>query len=305
MVVYLKGLAMGTADAIPGVSGGTIALITGIYERLIAAITALDPRILGHVRGLHTRAGRRSLFSALRGMDVPFLFVLGTGVVSAVIVVARVAHFALTTAAAPTYAFFFGLIGASAIVLYREIEPATAGQIGAAVAGFAIAFLVSGLSGAGAVQPTTPVLLVAGAIAISAMVLPGISGAAILILLGQYEFLSGTLTAFVDGLLALAGGGSLAALVEPGRVVVTFVLGAIVGLLGVAHLIKRALDAYRVATLAFLVSLLVGTLRLPIIRVRDGVGAWDGATALTILAAVAIGAGAVLALDRYTDDLSY
>jgi len=305
LVVYLKGVAMGTADAIPGVSGGTIALITGIYERLIAAITSLDPRLLGHAAGLHSRPGRRRLAEALREMDVPFLLVLGAGVLTAVIVVARVAVHALEVARAPTYAFFFGLIAASAVVLYREVEPSTPGQIGAGVAGFAVAFVVAGASGSDVLAHSLPVVFLAGTIAISAMVLPGISGAAILILLGQYHYLSETLTAFVDRLLALLDRGTLDALVDPGTVVVTFLAGAVIGLLTVAHVIKRALDAYRVGTLVFLVSLLVGTLRLPVVEVLEAVGEWDGITTATILGAAAVGGLAVLALDYFTDDLSY
>jgi len=304
LVVYLKGVAMGTADAIPGVSGGTIALITGIYERLITAITALDPRVFLGVGPVHSTEGRRRFVGELRAMDVPFLVVLAAGAITAVTVVARVAHYAIQTAEAPTYAFFFGLIGASALVLYREVDLATPAQIAAGVAGFAIAFVISGASGSGVLPATLPVVFLAGMVAISAMILPGISGAAILVMLGQYEFLSRTLTAFVDALVALAAGGVLAEVIDPGRVVVSFLAGAGIGLLTVAHLVKRALEAYRTATLAFLVSLLFGTLRLPVIRVDGAVETWTAPSLGVVLLAGVAGALTVLAFDYLTDDVT-
>ncbi|PSP46173.1 DUF368 domain-containing protein, partial [Halobacteriales archaeon QH_6_66_25] len=120
MVIYLKGLAMGLADSVPGVSGGTIALITGIYERLIRAITRLDPAVLEVVPRLSTRAGCQELLERLREMDTLFLIVLGTGMFTAIISVSRVAEIALESFRAPTFAFFFGLIAASAVALYER-----------------------------------------------------------------------------------------------------------------------------------------------------------------------------------------
>lgn len=304
VVVYLKGVAMGAADTVPGVSGGTIAFITGVYERLIRALTALDPRILDHFRRLHRPDARRNFLARLREMDVAFLVVLGLGVGTSVVVVSRFIHTALQVARAGTFAFFFGLIAASAIVLFDHLS-VTRGSALAAVAGFVIAFVISGASSTGLLGHTLPVVFVSGAIAVTAMVLPGVSGAFILLLLGQYEYLTGALERFVNGLVGLVGGATAKPVTSEGVIVVAFALGAVVGLLTMAHAVRRALDSYRAATLAFLVSLMVGSLRLPVIEVGDSVTAWTPTTGVAILGAVAIGAGAVLALDFYTDDLEY
>ena len=296
---------MGAADAVPGMSGGTIALITGIYERLIAAITALDPRALGHLTSIHTSEGRNALLADLYEMDIPFLLALGLGIGAALITVARVAHWALGSQETATYAFFFGLIAASAIILYREVEPATPVSILAGVAGFVLAFVLSGLSGQELPPPSNLVVVLTGVVTIPAMILPGISGASILLLLGRYEYLSGQLSEFVDAVIAVATGGSFDRLVGPGTTVVAFAVGALVGLFTVAYGIKWAFERNRAATLTFLVSLLAGTLRLPIIEVRANVATWDASALALVVIPAAVGIGAVLSLDYFTDDLSY
>jgi len=304
--IYLKGIAMGTADSIPGVSGGTIAFITGIYERLITAITSVDPTAVTLLFGIVTSAGRRRLSDRLVEMDIPFLVVLGTGVATAVVAVSRFVYLALQQAPGATFAFFFGLIAASAIVLYEQLSLATPGRIAAAVTGFALAFLVSGVTAGADGIHALPIVFVAGSIAIVAMVLPGVSGAFFLVLLGQYEYLTGTLTAFVDGIIAAAvGDRAVGSLLDPATTVVTFVVGAVVGLFTVAHAIRWALDHYRAATLSFLVSLMVGALRLPVIEMRDATATVSPASIAPLLAATVVGGAAVLMLDHYTDDLSY
>ena len=305
-MVYLKGVAMGAADSVPGVSGGTIALITGIYERLISAIATLDPRAARHLLRVHHASGRQALVRRLLAMDVPFLVVLGSGVLTALIVVSRVMHAALASARALTFAFFFGLIAASAIVLYEHVSVRTIGRLAAAIAGFAIAFLVSGVSAGSEASHALPFVFVAGAIAITAMILPGVSGAFFLLLLGQYDYLMGVLKRFVDRMLGLVvGDATVTEVIGLGTTVLTFGFGAIVGLLAFARVVQWALSTYRAATLTFLVSLMVGALRLPAIEVLDHTAAWTPATTIATLAAAGIGALAVLLLDQYTESLSY
>ncbi len=171
--VYLRGVCMGAADTVPGVSGGTIALITGIYERFIVALTALDPRAMRHILRVHTTEGRSDLLGELWRMDVPFLVVLAAGVFTSVLTLSRVMHAALSSYRALTFAFFFGLILASAVALYEHVSFETAGQMAAAVAGFVVAFVVTGAT-AGSFSHALPVVFLAGAIAISAMIIPGI-----------------------------------------------------------------------------------------------------------------------------------
>ena len=237
-------------------------------------------------------------------MDVPFLVVLGTGVGTALIVVSRVMHAALADARALTFAFFFGLIAASAVVLYRELSFEGVPTVAGGVVGLTLGFLVAGGTAGSAVVPGLPIVFVVGAVAITAMVLPGVSGAFILILLGQYEYLTGVLTGFVDGVIAVVRGGTATGLVDGATVVATFCAGAVVGLLSVATAVRWALDHHRAATLAFLVSLMVGSLRKPAVEVWQGVGPSVTPRAGAVVAVAAlVGTVAVLALDRYTDDL--
>jgi len=304
VTVYLKGLAMGIADSVPGVSGGTIALITGIYERLIRAVTRLDPRVLRLVPGLYRREGRTAFFERLREMDALFLVVLGSGMVTAVVTVARGAEVAFESFPGPTFAFFFGLIGASAVALYDRRWLATPGRIGAAVAGFLLAFLVSGAAAEGLLPNSLPVVFLGGSVAISGMILPGISGAFILLLLGQYDYMIETLNAFVDAVLGRAEGAGNQ-FVQEGTVVVTFLAGAFVGLFTVAFVVRWALDSYREATFAFLVSLMVGALRYPVVEIAATTETVRIGTVAPVVVSALVGAVAVLALDHYSADIDY
>ena len=304
--VYLKGVFMGAADTVPGVSGGTIALITGIYERLIDAITGLDPGVVTHLPRLHTSEGRSALWTTLCEMDVPFLVVLGLGIVTSVAALSSVMHVAVKQYPVPTYAFFFGLIAASAVVLYRHVAVDTPVRIGVAIVGLVVAFVLSGASeGAGTTDPSLTFVFLAGGVAITAMILPGISGAFILVLLGLYEFMSGVPGEFISALLAVAQGGRLDTLADPGAPLIVFMVGAVIGVLTIAHLVRWALDHYHEATLAFLVALMVGALRVPIAEIRMGVDSFTLPMVVLVVGTTLVGALLVLGLDYFTDDLDY
>lgn len=303
LIIGLKGFAMGAADAVPGVSGGTIALITGIYERLIAAVTSLDPALLRFIPRLHRSADRAEFQGRLFEIDLPFLVVLGVGVVSAVVTLSRVMHLAIKTVPAPTFAFFAGLIGASAVVLGEREWVRRPDHVLAGIVGFAIAFLIAGASSAGLFPKTLPMVFFAGVIGICGMVLPGISGAFILLLLGQYEYLTGKLSRLVDQLINLVIGGETGNLVGDGAVVATFIAGAFVGLMTTAYGVRWALERYRTQTFAFLVSLMVGALRYPALQVAE-TGPTGPALAVTVAAAV-VGTILILILDYFTEDLAY
>lgn len=305
LVVYLKGAAMGAADAVPGVSGGTIALITGIYERLVGAIAALDPaealRLIALVPRLARPDAREEFGETLVRMDIPFLLLLGCGVLTAVVTVANIVHVAINDVPGITFAFFFGLIAASVVVLYSEVSIATPGRVAAAVVGFVFAFVLSAQGQADVLPGGLPIMFVAGAIAICAMVLPGVSGSLILITLGKYETMTTAVSEATDALFA----GDTAATVDPVSVLVVFSVGALVGLLSFARVVKWALDRYREATLTFLVALMAGALRAPAIRIDDANPEWTAGGAAVVVAAALVGAGAVLLLDATTDDLNY
>jgi putative membrane protein len=305
---------MGAADAVPGVSGGTVALIVGIYERLIDAITAVSLERSLAVLATPLPGRRRAGLRAFAEADGPFLLALGFGVVSAVLLVTRLLDWALDAAPVPTFGAFFGLILASAVLLYGEVRLNTPGRVAAAAAGFVVAFVLSGSANA-TLGSGSAVVFLSGAVAVSAMLLPGLSGSFLLLLLGQYEFMTERLTRFVDALLAVLAGGDPGAAVAPGAVVTAFVAGAAVGLFTISHAVRYALDRRREATMAFLVSLVVGALRAPIERVGVkladpaidpvlterllGVAdAWTPGVAAVFAAAALVGAVAVLALDR-------
>lgn len=304
--VYVIGLFMGTADAVPGVSGGTIALIVGIYERLIAAVSAVTARrFIRGVGALFPVDGGVSIGDALdvwEDVDGWFLIALLGGIATAVIAVTGVIEWANEEVPRMLFGFFFGLIAASAVILVRAIEVRRNDEIAAAIAGFVVAFLASGIESGGG-ESGLLLIFLAGAVSVSAMILPGISGSLMLVILGLHAYLSTTLHDFIGALGAVVGGGSTADLVTHGSVVVAFIAGGLVGVLTIARLIRRALDANRGATLAFLVALIVGALRAPVFQVGQKGFVWDQETVLFFGASAAVGAVIVLALDWYAVDI--
>jgi putative membrane protein len=231
-------------------------------------------------------------------MDLRFLIALGLGVVTSLVTVSRVMEVALVEYTALTFAFFFGLILASAVVLYAEVSLDTPRRIAAAVVGLLVGFVLTGELTA--VLPTTrSVAVLAGGIAVSAMILPGISGSFLLLVLGQYGYAVRSLSRFVDALIA----GDATALWTHGTVVVAFGVGGVVGLLTITRVIEYALEHHRASTLAFLVSLMVGALRLPIERVLASTGTLDAGVAATLALAAVVGGALVIGIDRATGDI--
>jgi Predicted membrane protein len=145
-------------------------------------------------------------------------------------------------------------------------------------------------------------VFVAGAIAVSAMILPGVSGSLLLLMLGQYDYMSNALSRFTDVLFGTLNGGGTDTVVDAAIPVVTFMAGGVVGLFTLAHSVRWALDRYREATLAFLVSLIVGALRAPVeqttLELTAEGTAWTFQTVGLFLLFAVVGAGAVLIVDR-------
>lgn len=280
-------MAMGAADIVPGVSGGTMALILGIYERLIESLRSLArPRFLGLVR-----QGRFA--EAAKHADILFLVVLAAGIFTSVLSLARVLESLLENQPVLVNSFFFGLIVGSVWLVGRQIEEFTPLRwilLGAATIA---TFLFVGLSPGE--SPSTPwFLFLAGALAVSALLLPGISGAFILVLLDKYEFA-----------LAAISGLQFGALLPLG-------LGAVTGLLTFTQLLGWLFHHYRHATLAILTGVMLGSLRKlwPWQQVHEGetqyqlpaglVSAGDGA--LWALLAAGAGLAVVLVLGRFEQD---
>ncbi|OOE39799.1 DUF368 domain-containing protein [Salinivibrio kushneri] len=233
---YLKGMAMGAADVVPGVSGGTIAFITGIYTQLLESIRRITPRLFT----LWRKEGFKAVWHHINGT---FLCVLLAGILTSIASLAKGISWMLTHHPIPLWSFFFGLIIASALHIAKQlpaprISPKT---VLAALLGIGFAYWITI---ANPLQLTASPLTVflAGAIAICAMILPGISGSFILLLLGMYSPILDAVHQTQFGLLGL------------------FAMGAVTGLLTFSHLLSWLLRRYYALTLAFLTGLMLGTL---------------------------------------------
>ena len=240
--LLLKGAAMGIAEVIPGVSGGTIAFITGIYERLINCIKSFDAKAVKLLLSFKLR----ELFLHVDGM---FLLILFAGMVCGIGVGVFGVGYLLEFFPAPLWAFFFGLIVASALYIGRQITKWTAVQMVSMLIGFAIALGVTYFSPAEGSESLLWVFT-CGVIAISALILPGVSGSFILLMLGMYTVVRG---AAEDAMR----NQELSSLL----ILVAFVLGCGVGLLSFARVMSYAFKHYKNATLALLTGFMIGSLR--------------------------------------------
>jgi putative membrane protein len=233
--LYLRGVAMGVAELVPGVSGGTIAFITGIYVELVRSIRSLRPELLV--------AGFRGRFrEAWTDGNMGFLAVLGVGMVTSIFGFAGLVAWLLVHREIHVWAFFFGLILASVFYVGRFILPWTPTRAGVGVLGVAAGVLLSNVQPLPAPEHWISTLM-AGAVAICAWILPGISGSFILLLLGQYAQLVRAISELdLAFLAALAAGMGL-------------------GLLAFARVLMWLLRTRYRATLAFLCGLMAGSLQ--------------------------------------------
>lgn len=234
LLLFTKGAGMGAADIVPGVSGGTIAFITGIYEELLGSIRSVNGEAIGLLL-------RFRLADFWRHINGSFLVVLLAGIGFSVVSLSRVILFLLENYPELLWSFFFGLIIASAVVVGKKIARWTIGVVLVGLIGAAIAYYVT------VATPTqTPeaywFIFLSGAIAICAMILPGISGSFLLVLLAKYEFI---LNAVKELRLS---------------VVAVFGLGCVVGILSFSHVLNWALKNYHSATIALLTGFMVGSL---------------------------------------------
>lgn len=234
IIIILKGMGMGAADVVPGVSGGTIAFITGIYEELINTIKSLQPSLLKDIKKI-------GLKGVLYKINAPFLISLLIGIGISIISLSRVILYLLQNHPIPVWAFFFGLILASAYLVAAEINNWNLPVIVATFIGTSIAYTITIISPA-----ETPndlwFIFISGAIAICAMILPGISGSFILLLLGKYEYIFSSLKEF-----------NLA-------VIITFALGCVTGLLSFSHILSWMFKKYKDVTIALLAGFMIGSL---------------------------------------------
>jgi len=286
----IRGFAMGAADIVPGVSGGTIALILGIYERLIASIRAGSKAM-----GLLLRRDVAGFRAWMRAVDWLFLVPLGVGILSAVFILASILRDLLEDEPEVMSALFLGLVAGSVVVAWRLIrEPRLKHALiilGVGVATFVLLGLRGGTSEETVGQLSEPALwafFIAGAIAICAMILPGVSGSFLLVIMGMYAPV-------------------LAAVTERDFLVLgVFMLGAIIGLALFSQVLHAALQRAHDLVLAALIGLMAGSLRV-LWPWPDGVdsthiGAPEGDALLAVAVAV-VGFVVVVVVARFAQGL--
>ena len=248
LIITLKGLAMGAADVVPGVSGGTIAFISGIYQELIDSINNVNLSVIKTLK----KDGLKATWKQVNGS---FLLALLTGIGISILTFSKVITHLLETQPILVWSFFFGLIIASITLIWKEI---TSWKL------VDILFLLIGITISYYITIARPVsspdsywyLFLSGFIAIIAMILPGISGAFILLLMGSYETVIGTINTFREGLTSANSEILTQALLKLG----IFALGCIIGLKSFSKVLHWMFANHKNTTLTLLVGFMVGSL---------------------------------------------
>lgn len=235
VLITLKGLAMGAADVVPGVSGGTIAFISGIYEELITSINNINLEVLKTWK----KEGFKAAWTQLNGN---FLLALVIGIGISVASLAKVIKSLLNNQPVLLWAFFFGLVIASILFIGKQIKTWNWKTIVGFTLGAIVAYYLTTLTGGDQNINASWFICIAGALAICAMILPGISGAFILVLLGAYEPVLEAINNRDIKLIAI------------------FAVGAIVGLLSFSKILKWLFKNYNNLTLAVLTGFILGSL---------------------------------------------
>ena len=248
LIITLKGLAMGAADVVPGVSGGTIAFISGIYQELIDSINNVNISVLKTLKN-------EGLKAAWKQVNGSFLLALLSGIGISILTFSKIITHLLETQPILVWSFFFGLIIASITLIWKEI---TSWKL------VDILFLLIGIIVSYYITIARPVsspdsywyLFLSGFIAIIAMILPGISGAFILLLMGSYETVIGTINTFREGLTTANSEILTQALLKLG----VFALGCIIGLKSFSKILHWMFEHHKNTTLTLLVGFMVGSL---------------------------------------------
>lgn len=248
LLLVLKGMAMGAADVVPGVSGGTIAFITGIYEELIDSLKSLNFRSLSVL----FKEGPKAFWKYINGT---FLVTLFAGIAISILSLAKLITYLLDHQPVLIWSFFFGLILASIFLIGKEVNEWKPRAIVAILLGSVLSFFIT------IATPTQSpdnyfFLFFAGFLAIIAMILPGISGAFILLLLGAYSTVIGTLNSFREAL----GNADMANATAHGSKIFVFILGCVGGLMAFSRVLSWMFHHHKNTTLALLTGFMIGSL---------------------------------------------
>ncbi|MEM6688781.1 MAG: DUF368 domain-containing protein [Planctomycetota bacterium] len=239
---FVRGFCMGAADTVPGVSGGTVALILGHYQRLVSAISHVDSE-------LFTLLKHRQITSAAKHVDARFMLALLGGVFVGVITLSGLMHWLLENRMSETLAVFLGLMIASIFIVASKIERWSKRTVSSFVVGLVVAFGIA-LIPIRHAELHLPYLFVASSLAICAMILPGISGAFVLLIFGVYHGITGLIKEFAKLNITFDGFIKL----------MTFGLGCLTGLLLFSKLLRHLLREHHDLTMACLVGLMTGSL---------------------------------------------
>jgi len=248
LILYLKGMLMGAADLVPGVSGGTIALITGIYKELLQSINSIS---LTNLK-LWKQEGLKSVWKKLNG---PFLLAIFGGILSSILLLSRILEWLIENHPLVLWSFFFGLLIASIIYLFRAELSFSMLNVLYVCFGAMISFMVTQLNG-GANQTSLWYLFLSGFIGISAMILPGLSGAYILVVMGVYQTVLSNVRIAQDLILNF----DQTQFINTASILGVFILGILVGIKVFAKFLSWLLNRYPQRSIAVLVGLMIGAL---------------------------------------------
>lgn len=271
--LFVNGFLIGIANIIPGMSGGTLALVLGIYERLITALRNIG--ITTAKRTIKILTFRKEAFSdfqdELRHIDFRFLCILGIGAISAVVILVNLIDYLLQEQHDPTYAFFFGLVLTSILIPLRMLNGFKWKELLSVLVAVTLIVVTEELKKSSAEnlissdKLESSIVLYAiffgsGAIAISAMILPGISGSFLLLVFGVYFPLVSVIKDSMKGTLSLLKGDPIPSLLDNYVLLGLFAIGCLTGLLLFTRLLNFLLKRFRNVTIAFLIGLMVGSL---------------------------------------------
>lgn len=237
------GFLMGAADIVPGVSGGTMALILGVYERLVSAISQCNADFVRLVVSQKWKA-------AAEHIDLRFVVALGGGIMTGIVGLASLMNYLLTNQMSYTFAAFSGMIVASSVLVARRVSEWRLECLGLLIAGIVIALRLVTLDALQNPPDATWYMFFCGMVGITAMILPGISGAFILLLLGRYESITGHIKGILHGDISFDVILSLS----------VFAAGCLIGLLSFSRILRWLLAKHSDATLALLCGFMIGSL---------------------------------------------
>lgn len=243
--IFSCGFLMGSADIVPGVSGGTMAFILNIYDELLESIRAFTGK------EFFSTVFKFDLKKAWNTLPWPFLLALGLGILSAIAIFSTPIKWMLENRLSLILAFFFGLVLASIISVTGRVKKWSGTRFFALIAGTAAGWIIVGMQALANPPSAGWYIILCGAVAISAMILPGISGSFILLLMGKYGYILDTVNALKKG----------ADLAHNLTTMLLFCIGVVLGIAGFVRILKFLLNKFHDVTIAALIGFMIGSLR--------------------------------------------